>query len=1643
MKRALTAALILSSIPAWWCLPLSSQEAGPLRVFLRAGEKTHGPGEHDHPRFLEDWTKLLAGRGCEVRGALAFPTREDLEQTDVVVFYAAEGASIHGDERARLTEYLERGGGVVFLHDAVCGDDPHWFKTIAGGAWEHGHSKWHEGEIGLYFVRDPLGAEREHPITRGVANFDLQDEIYFDLHLAPEARVLASSFHTPFDITPQMWTYERDGWRAFVSIQGHQSETFSHPAWRTLVQRGIAWAGKRDVELLVNREEAQALRYPAGGPKRPEDERATFRLERGFRADCVAAEPVVVKPISLDWDPRGRMWVALTPGYPDKQEFSGVPARDQIVILEDHDGDGRADKSQVFAEGLDLVTSLVFHRDGVIVAQAPEILFLRDTDGDDHADERVVLFSGFGYRDTHAVINNLRWGLDGWIYGTQGYSGNDSRNVTGKDGTSFGHIGNGVFRFKPDGSAIEMVAAYSSNTWGLDFNGAGELFFTMANGSHLRHAVLEDRDLSGGRLANVESWFDITDHAEVHPLIGHERPPYQQIDFVGGFTAAAGSCFYTGGVWPDEYVENHFVCEPTVNLVHRDVLVPRGVTFYATRDGPDEFLASADPWFRPVHLRVGPDGALYVLDFYNQAAVHNDTRGPPHGPTNAALRPDRDHEHGRIWRIQHLDAPLAARSGLQAQGTHELFAELRSSSGWRRMTAHRLLLEHGLDPKERAELVALARRAEEPEFRAHALWLTRDAELARFLTSAFEPEVRRTALAVLRDADGFTWMEVSQEARARLRDPDPRVVLEALLLWKKRADTGDFFELVTLFHGLQDDWSRSAVLAIAAERPAEFMSALVRRGEPERFLEFVDRLAASTADRNDFGEALGMVLALGEVDPPPALAERTLRALAAEFPDAEPPWPSPKLGSALRRLLRNQDVRVAMAALPIAQRWAGDQFGTSEFRALSQRMHEIVADPEREPELRLACLRSMLEVPEARSDAIAAAARFLDPYFAADIQAEVVALLGSVEDAEAARAFLQALPSLSGPVREAVYQKLLERGAWTALLLDALEAEEVQPTELGPHVAHRLRNHPDRSIAERASELAALRKSEEGVEEILAELLAAVAAPGDAVRGKQLFGEQCAKCHAFQGEGGRVGPDLTGMGAHGARELLPFLIDPNRSVEPAYVEYVVETVDGRLVDGVIAREDSQAVVLRNSSGDVEVRRDEIESLRSTGRSPMPTGFEALGGKALRDILAYLTGSYGNFRVLDLKDVATASTAKGMYDERRDPQPMKLSRYGIVDVEGVPFEILDPARRANNVLVLKGGKMADWDSQRMPRKVELPAGFAFDRLHVLGGIAAWGYPFTSAHAPAAKLIFRYADGESEEHVFVDGNEFADWIRRSDVPGSAWVDLVEEGRAGQVRRFTVDPERPDVVIEHIALESFDNDLAPTFVALTAELAEPERSGSAAPPRILIVGGGTSHDFRRWFGERDVETLEELGREWIAYTEDPDACRTLLGELEVLILCTNQPLEDAALRAAIFDSVERGGGLLLVHASTWHNWPDWPEFNEELVGGGARSHEDYRSFAVRRAESVHPILDGVPASFTIEDELYRLEPAPTARSEVLAWGRSLETGAEYPVVWVRSYGRGRIAATTLGHDGSAHDNRWYQRLLLNAVQWLRRSE
>jgi type 1 glutamine amidotransferase len=242
---------------------LDGHAAEPLRVFIRAGVKTHGPGAHDHPRFLKEWKQLLNERGAITDGALEFPTAKQLAATDVLVMYAANAGDIDTAQRKSLDRFFKRGGGIVVIHDAVCGHDPQWFKTITGGAWEHKHSRFRHGEMTLNYT------DTSHPITRGAASFTFPDEIYWDLHMAPQTRVLAVSPTVDSQVAPQLWTYEKDNFRAFGAIPGHYHVTFNLPQYRAILLRGIAWAGKRDVDSLTIPAERAALSNPPPAPPLP------------------------------------------------------------------------------------------------------------------------------------------------------------------------------------------------------------------------------------------------------------------------------------------------------------------------------------------------------------------------------------------------------------------------------------------------------------------------------------------------------------------------------------------------------------------------------------------------------------------------------------------------------------------------------------------------------------------------------------------------------------------------------------------------------------------------------------------------------------------------------------------------------------------------------------------------------------------------------------------------------------------------------------------------------------------------------------------------------------------------------------------------------------------------------------------------------------------------------------------------------------------------------------------------------------------------------------------------------------------------------------------------------------------------------
>ncbi len=409
-----------------------------------------------------------------------------------------------------------------------------------------------------------------------------------------------------------------------------------------------------------------------------------IKLAGGFSVHLFASEPDIGKPIAMDWDERGRLWIIETSDYPNT--VSGQPdgGDDRILICEDTDGDGKADAFKVFAEGLATPTSFTFVPGGVLVAQAPHFLLLKDLDGDDIADTRTVVMTGWGVFDTHAGPSNLRYGLDNKLWGTVGYSGFDG-SIGGRP-VAFGQ---GVFRFDSDVRGgikdFEYLAGTSNNTWGLGFSEEFDVFVSCTNNEHsvflgIPQKYYEKSGLVGTGIEKIDS------HYQIHP----EANVLHQMDVQGGFTAATGHNLYTARSFPKEYWNRTaFICEPTGRLVHRHVITPNGSGFLEMGDGKN-ILASADSWFSPVEAKVGPDGALWLLDWYNFMVQHTPQE---QGDGNI---PGRDLFRGRIYRMVYERGVSTTLPEIAIDRPATLVQALRSENMFWRITAQRLIVQHRL-----------------------------------------------------------------------------------------------------------------------------------------------------------------------------------------------------------------------------------------------------------------------------------------------------------------------------------------------------------------------------------------------------------------------------------------------------------------------------------------------------------------------------------------------------------------------------------------------------------------------------------------------------------------------------------------------------------------------------------------------------------------------------------------------------------------------------------------------------------------------------------------------------------------------------------------------------------------------------------
>jgi putative membrane-bound dehydrogenase-like protein len=980
----------------------------------------------------------------------------------------------------------------------------------------------------------------------------------------------------------------------------------------------------------------------SGPPFSPEEARKTLRLEDGFNIELVAAEPDVSSPVALEFDENGRMLVVEMPGYPLDTRPTG-----RIRLLEDRDGDGRFERNTVFAFGLVLPNGVMPFRKGVLVTAAPDVWYLEDADGDGKAERREKVLTGFAFTNPQHMVNTPVFGLDNWI--TLAHEGPAEAviypELFGDPGSAISFpakpdlppvdIGRHAVRFRLDAPALEGRSGRSQ--FGHAFDEWGR-YFTLDNSNHLRHEVIAARYLRRNpELPVGDAMQNISDHgsnAKVFAIT--RRPRFELLTEPGEFTSACSLTIDLGGALSAAGERSSFVAEPAQNLVHRDIWSENGSTFTArrAREGA-EFLASTDSWFRPVNMTVGPDGALYVVDYYREMIEHPEWASTHVHKHEKGMYAGQD--RGRIWRITRTVAAGAAKRPpaprLGSASDEDLVAALAHENRWWRRTAQRLLVERGRVQAVPA-LERLFAQSSSAVGRLHALWSLEG--LGRLDDSL--------VLAALGDAEAGVRENALRLAEPRLAGSPP-LVTRVLGLVKDESPKVRFQLLATLGgvdsaasraaqeellrRDLEDEWVQLAALSASPERASSYLKAALLPGS--------SFIASETPGRDAF---LRRAASAALARPASIELDAVLsRVTTAKDPTAD--WWRAAVASGLSRgALERGAFAVSPRGRAMLLDLAFDRAGAIRRASLELlRLAKTTgAGPRPDAVIRRAeALAARADGPsDERADAVRLLAvlepgprqplfeRLLDPREADDVQAAAVQALGRIPGNEIGTFLLARWRTLSAPVRGEAAAALLSEPGRTRLLVAALQKGDVQTWTLDFGQKRDLIMNDDPEIRALARPL--LEQPPEEREKVLKRYEAALDRDGDPRRGREVFDRVCAKCHRLEGQGAQVGPDLGSIRNRAPSLLLADILLPSRAIAQNFESYVVETASGDVLEGIVASQTPNALVLRREGAQERVvPRSEIRKMYASNLSAMPADLEQQVDVAqMADVLALLT-----------------------------------------------------------------------------------------------------------------------------------------------------------------------------------------------------------------------------------------------------------------------------------------------------------------------------------------------------------------------------------------------------------------------------------
>jgi putative membrane-bound dehydrogenase-like protein len=972
---------------------------------------------------------------------------------------------------------------------------------------------------------------------------------------------------------------------------------------------------------------------PPGPALSPQEAISKMKVPEGFVVELVASEPDLVNPVSMCFDEKGRIWVTESLEYPRREPGKG---RDRVKVLEDTDGDGKVDKTTVFLDGLNIPSGIAVGHGGVWIANAPDILFARDTDGDLKADKVETVVTGFGRDDTHELPNAFTWGADGWLYGLNGvFNFSHVKYVEGNPNYKKDHPGwpitVAMWRINPRTREFQVYAEGTSNPWGIAIDNEGSFFLSACVIDHLWHIVENGYYHRQAGAYPPHTW-------KIESIVQHKHQK----------AAYCGITWFDSPAYPEKHNRKLYMGNIHGNCVNTDAIERKGASYFGT--GEPDFLVANDAWFMPVAQKVGPDGCLYVLDWYDQYHCYQDANRDPAGIERAK---------GRLYRVRYEGVKRFPTFDIGAKTDDELIALLGDRNVHIRETAQRLLSERNTPEIIEKLRARVAMDFQPPVHRAHAAFALASCDLVkhkdgdticREMIEHKDPVVAQAGLKALRaqfvkpllDENIALWISESLTPLLEEKETPAPVRLEAAITVSRIAEQqgGSYVSYGgplgrSLLHLPNDPVYARLVWKAMREHmrwhPHEGANLLETPGvfATAAGKELLPRIVEYTLTGPKF-DPVGVAAIYEAVSKAEGAAEQGARILGQLALKVQTGEVSGDRLKELKELFAPIVAKRIEAGTKDPQNWDAALLATSWKDTRGVSALRAIAGAEGTPHDRVLQAVSALvaagdkELPATVSQLLAKKDKY-----PVELRGKVLSTLGKLDSPEVPRAVLAAYATSEPELRPQMVELLTQRTAWGKALMEAVAAKTVEANALNENQVRKLLASKDEDLRKLViAQWGSVREERNPKrEQVLAQMRTHLRkTPGDPFKGIEVFKKVCGQCHKMHGEGQEVGPDITLNGRNSFEQLLSNVFDPSLVIGAAYQARIVETKDGRTLTGLVAEDSPQRIVLKVQGGKQEIiPRDQVEESAESKISLMPEGLETqVTPQELADLFAYIT-----------------------------------------------------------------------------------------------------------------------------------------------------------------------------------------------------------------------------------------------------------------------------------------------------------------------------------------------------------------------------------------------------------------------------------